>query len=163
MSVLGLGERAKCGTLTCDTLNAKNPGGDPHLITGDLEVTGDLKVDGNLDFTPSATTDGFVVNAPTGGTTQAKIALKTDTGSTWSLDADSSGNTLFINNKLPGAVGEIVASFNTTACSVPADGSIAGFNLDSTTPPVAAAAVASTHTFPIKVGNVTYKLLLSNV
>jgi hypothetical protein len=49
MSVTALGDQAICGTLRCDTLDAKNdPAGDPHKITGQLEVTGDATIDGRL-------------------------------------------------------------------------------------------------------------------
>jgi hypothetical protein len=163
MSVFSLGQRARCGTLTCDTLVAKNdPAADPHLIEGDLEVTGDLKVDGDLNFTPASTNDGFVVNAPPGGSTSAEIILKTDTGTTWTIDADSAGPTLFINNKLAGAgSGEIVATFTRDGCSFVAEPE--KFALESTSAPTTAAAVPSTHTYAIKINGSVYKLLLSDV
>jgi len=44
-----LGNVAKCGTLMCENLVAKNdPAGDPHKINGQLEVTGDTTLDGYL-------------------------------------------------------------------------------------------------------------------
>ncbi len=43
-----LGDSATAGTLFCDNLVAKNSGGDPHKITGNLEVTGDVEIDGRL-------------------------------------------------------------------------------------------------------------------
>ncbi len=63
-----LGNVAKCGTLICDTLVAKNdPAGDPHKITGQLEVTGDATIDGRLIVKKDATFEkpvNLTVTAP---------------------------------------------------------------------------------------------------
>ncbi len=63
-----LGNIAKCGTLMCDNLVAKNdPAGDPHKITGQLEVTGDATIDGRLIVKHDATFEkpvNLTVTAP---------------------------------------------------------------------------------------------------
>ena len=92
MSVIGLGSIAKCKTLQCDTLEAKNtPGGDPHLIIGDLEVTGGIKVD-------SAGFKGLILDSKA-GVNHVDIEMNENTN-TWSLSADASTNAFFINHKL---------------------------------------------------------------
>lgn len=103
MSVTGLGKIAKCGTLQCDTLEAKNtPGGDPHLITGDLEVTGGIKVD-------SAGFKGLILDSKA-GVNQVDIEMNENTN-TWTLSADSSSNAFFINHKLNSSgVGQIAVT-----------------------------------------------------
>jgi hypothetical protein len=114
MSVTGLGSIAKCGTLQCDTLEAKNtPGGDPHLIIGDLEVTGGIKVD-------SAGIKGLILNSNP-GVNQVNISMNENTN-TWNFSADALTNALFIEHNVNGAPsGAIVASFNKT---------VGGFGVD---------------------------------
>ena len=124
MSVLALGDRARCGVLTCETLIAKNdPGGDPHKITGDLEVTGDLKIDGGATI-EQAGLKGLTLNSNP-SVNQVTIALNDNT-QTWDINANSQFSTLFIDHTTNGAgSGTSVASFSKTAggfgCQLPAN------------------------------------------
>ena len=114
MSVTGLGSIAKCKTLQCDTLEAKNtPGGDPHLITGDLEVTGNLEVDGGITV-DSAGFKGLNLKSKS-GVNQIDIEMNENTN-TWTLSADASSNAFFINHKVNTAgtgVTAIIVQYNT--------------------------------------------------
>lgn len=116
MSVLALGSRAKCGVLTCETLVAKNdPGGDPHKITGDLEVTGDLKVDGGITV-ELAGFKGLILNSNP-QVNQVNIAMNDNT-QTWDISADAGSSQLGISHTVAGAgSGAEVAGFTVTGAS----------------------------------------------
>jgi hypothetical protein len=96
-----LGNTAICGTLICDTLEAKNSTPtDPHKITGDLEVTGNLKVDGGIEIDTSGF-KGVILNSHS-SINQCTIDMNDNT-QTWGISADGSSSQLSFSHQLNGA------------------------------------------------------------
>ena len=107
MSVTGLGNIAKCKTLICETLEAKNSGGDPHLVKGDLEITGDLKVDGGVEI-DAAGIEGLKLKSKP-AINQVEISMNDNTN-IWNISAEAATETLFTNRSpAGGGAGDIVS------------------------------------------------------
>jgi len=96
-----LGDIAICGTLICDTLQAKNdPAADPHKIEGDLEVTGDVKVDGGLEIDQSGLKAVILNSHPS--VNRATLDFNDNT-QTWGISADASSSSLHFTHHTNGA------------------------------------------------------------
>ena len=95
-----LGSDCYTGTINCKRVNAENPGGDPHKVVGNLEVTGDLQVDGGITVL-STDLRGLSLKSST-FSNQVNIGLNDNT-STWSISADANSGALFFNHILNSA------------------------------------------------------------
>jgi hypothetical protein len=113
MSVTGLGNIAKCNTLVCDKLEAKNvTPGDPHLITGDLEVTGNLKVDGGVEI-DAAGIEGLKLKSKP-SINNVELSMNDNTN-IWRISAQASTETLFTTRSPAGGGSGDIVSFLTHA------------------------------------------------
>lgn len=102
-----LGQTAICGTLICETLKAKNSGGDPHKVTGDLEVTGSLKVDGGIEVDAAGVKGLVLKSGPSAN--QVNIEMNDNTN-IWNISAEAATETLFTNRSpAGGGAGDIVS------------------------------------------------------
>ncbi len=157
MSSVSLGSVAKCGTLKCNTLEAKNSGGDPHLVKGDLEITGDATVDGQL-----TAKQGNVRIEHKGGSSESTLDFRTPT-QTWDIHVDESTETMSVGLIKDGSASgvSVLSLFDiggNIGCRLPAT----PMNLESSTGGAQVdAGVASTHSFVIEINGTQYKLLLA--
>jgi len=158
MSVTALGAEAKCGKLKCETLEAKNSGGDPHKVVGDLEITGDAVVDGQL-----TAKHGDIRIEPKSGSNQSTLTLRCP-DQTWDITADSAGSTLSVGLfKDGGGSGVEVFTIQDLAgdisTGIVAEPLILKTNVGAT----ASATLAPTHYFVININNTKFKMLLEEV
>jgi hypothetical protein len=158
MSSVSLGAEAKCGKLKCETLEAKNSGGDPHKVVGDLEITGDATVDGKL-----TAKEGNVRIEHKGGSDQSGLTLRTPS-QTWDLYADENAQSIsigYFKDSFPAGVdmfrirqdagtGDIGTTINAKPLQLDNN---AGANPD--------AGLVATHSFSIFINTTEYKLLLA--
>ncbi len=96
-----LGDIAICGTLICDTLQAKNnTPTDPHKIEGDLEITGDLNVDGGLHVDASGS-KGLIMKSHH-SINRCTLDMDDNT-QTWGITGDASASALHFSHHTNGA------------------------------------------------------------
>ena len=151
-----LGDNAYVGTLHANLLDVKNPTGNPHKITGDLEITGDTTCDGGL----TAKT-GVVRIENKSGSDQSQVVLRCPTQQ-WDLLGDESADKISIGSfKDSQGVGVSIFSIQDIAGAYTTNIESNPLRLNSDTGASVGAGVASTHTLLIRINNTDYKMLLA--